>query len=563
MTVIKKERNQPKKSAVFMLSTGRSGSGTFAHLFQQSSLFKAFHVPHPEMVEEAYQVQQGDVMPDDVIIEKQNKILEVIGSDERIYFESNPKLVFFAKSLNKFLNTRFIWIIRDPYEYVNSGLSRKWYSGECGIWDDFRECPKDGWPEKWGEIEKIAWKWCCVNSSIETQLAGMKNVKIAHFTDLRKDPKLVLDLLQWAGASDLKITDVTGVFGLQINVGKYSAPRDKITGDHIFGEKNTMETKKQRFDHSRVGNIIKSYWNSLQVQRYLSAPCIKKKSDVEEPRNYIGWLKFLKQCGAKFSKHERLPYLSNEFRSFLRHDIDMFNIELMDQCKDVELSHGVTSAWFFLPPGDKRYAAARPEKIRDYIRSLKEDGFEIGYHVNAWEKPGSYQLAKNPLANLDEDLDWFAETLGEPLKIAVAHGIPRHKEKVSNFSMFDALRDRGVSMLDPFVIRDGGSGKRLPHFGMRTRNPFYPVGLDVTYASDSGGPIRRDWYDLNDVLDGGHNFVLNTHCANYDIRRDFTYRNTSENAVRSREVSESHERDSIKSTLINRIRNIPLLKNIW
>ena len=98
---------------------------------------------------------------------------------------------------------------------------------------------------------------------------------------------------------------------------------------------------------------------------------------------------------------------------------------------------------------------------------MKADGFEIGYHVNAWEQPGTYALVKDPLKRLDEDLEWFADTLGEPVRVATAHGIPRHKDIASNFSMYDALIARGVSMLDLFVIEDGGIGKRIPHFGFQ------------------------------------------------------------------------------------------------
>lgn len=35
-----------------MLSTGRCGTGTFAHLLQQSEKFTAYHAPSPEMIEE-------------------------------------------------------------------------------------------------------------------------------------------------------------------------------------------------------------------------------------------------------------------------------------------------------------------------------------------------------------------------------------------------------------------------------------------------------------------------------------------------------------------------------
>ncbi len=195
------------------------------------------------------------------------------------------------------------------------------------------------------------------------------------------------------------------------------------------------------------------------------------------------------------------------------------------------MEEGISSSWFFLPPKDKRYLGTEPAKIRKYIRNLKADGFEIGYHVNAWEQPGTYALVKDPLKRLDEDLEWFADTLGEPVRVATAHGIPRHKDIASNFSMYDALIARGVSMLDLFVIEDGGIGKRIPHFGFRSKNPLLQEGQIITYTSDSGGPIRKEWIDFATILQPGQVIILNTHCGNYDIHRSFSYLDANLHAI--------------------------------
>lgn len=243
----------------------------------------------------------------------------------------------------------------------------------------------------------------------------------------------------------------------------------------------------------------------------------------QEPASYREWIEVLKSRGVRFERYENLLPPSGEFRAILRHDIDLFDLPLMDRCRELETELGATSTWLFLPPDDKRYAGTDPAEIARYIRSLKADGFEIGYHVNAWEAPGSYELADDPLARLDDHLAWFCDVLGEPVKVALAHGIPRHKEIASNFSMFDALAKRGVAMPDIFVIRDGGGGARIPHFGFRSPNPMLS-DLRLTYTSDSGGPLRREWNDLDSCLGPGRIFILGIHCGNYDVERQLTYR---------------------------------------
>jgi hypothetical protein len=243
---------------------------------------------------------------------------------------------------------------------------------------------------------------------------------------------------------------------------------------------------------------------------------------TQEPKNYREWIKLLQSHGARFETYEKLPLESPDFRVILRHDIDLFDMTLLDKCKNLELDMGVTSTWLFLPPGDKRYRGVKKSDLARYLVELQSEGFEIGYHINAWEVPGTYELTNAPLTRLDNDLAWFKEVLGVPVKVALAHGIPRHKQVVSNFSMFDALAARGIAMLDSFIIHDGGEGRRIPHFGYRAPNPRLS-GLRIIYTSDSGGPVRREWESLDRCFGPGQTFILGMHCGNYDVTRDLTY----------------------------------------
>ena len=259
-----------KMRAVFMLSTGRTGTGTFAHLLQQSRYYRAFHVPKPELLQEAFNAQQALDLPHKIIESKISAINDLMnGYQGKIYAETNNKIYPFARELGKRFDARFFWVIRDPFEYVNSGLSRKWYTGAGGIWDEYRERPRTGWMQGMSQEQMIAWQWCEINTIIETAFGDLKDARVYHFSDLRADVNLTLNLLEWLGATDLTRNDVTRVFRLRINVGRYSAPRDPETGDHIFGEKNDHETEKNSLDCVRIRKIIEKYWLSPHSMRYL------------------------------------------------------------------------------------------------------------------------------------------------------------------------------------------------------------------------------------------------------------------------------------------------------
>jgi hypothetical protein len=253
-----------------MLSTGRAGTGTFAHLLQQSVRFHAFHVPKPELIEEAFEVQQACVSAKTHISPKIEAIHALMeGNEGKTYAETNNKLYPFARELDQAFVARFFWVIRDPFEYVNSGLSRKWYTGSGGVWDQNRERPKMGWPPGTSQVQKIAWQWCEINRIIEMALPDLREARVYHFVDLRNDRDAILDIAKWLGADDLTSKSVGEVLGLRINVGRFSAPRDPQTGDHIFGEPNKKETEQQQFDRDEVKRVIELNWNSVHSGRYL------------------------------------------------------------------------------------------------------------------------------------------------------------------------------------------------------------------------------------------------------------------------------------------------------
>lgn len=263
-----------KQKAAFMLSTGRCGTGTIAHLCQQSHKALAYHVPAPEMLIESFQLHQGlEKMPDllDRKLEGIHKLIrENDGFGEKMYIETNDKLSFFASELDRHFDAKFFWVIRNPVDFVNSGVYRLWYSGKGGEWDKYRLTPAEGWPANWGVVEKISWLWCEVNSRIEEQMDRIgPRTRTYYFEDLLGNEQILGELMEWLELTDISSKQVHDVVALHINSGKYSAPRDPKTGDHIFGESNFKRTPSAQIDRELVSAIVREYWVSPLTKRHL------------------------------------------------------------------------------------------------------------------------------------------------------------------------------------------------------------------------------------------------------------------------------------------------------
>jgi len=243
---------------------------------------------------------------------------------------------------------------------------------------------------------------------------------------------------------------------------------------------------------------------------------------MNEPQRYIEWLDLFSAKSCCFCLFRDMLRDTNDLRIFLRHDIDVLDEKLISKCIDLETKEEVKSTWFFLPPKDIRYNG-KINYLSKLIKEVDSAGLEVGYHINVWEKPGTKAITDRPIEQLSDDLKWFEDQLGKKIRSAVAHGIPHHSEHVSNLSMFDTLSNYGVNQYDPFIIRDGGEGRKSHHFKNRTVNPLLTKNELIIYISDSGGPIKKVWNDLDLLVQSGNIVVFNTHCGNYDIDRVLKY----------------------------------------
>lgn len=158
---------------VFFLSTGRVGTQTLASLCSLARNVDAFHEPFPLLY--AYSkhsylhgddARVAEILRDVIDTMRSNEIKTCLASG-RGYVETSPQLTFLAPFLLEcWPQARFIHVVRDPRDVVQSGLRRKWYAGNG--FDDNRIVPRQGSVEAsawdtYSLTKKNAWLWTETN----------------------------------------------------------------------------------------------------------------------------------------------------------------------------------------------------------------------------------------------------------------------------------------------------------------------------------------------------------------------------------------------------------------
>lgn len=178
----------------FVVTTGRSGSKTIAHVLSQSPDCVCFHEPDPILIREATLYQYG-LLSDEwlkaILLSTRPAML-----NGKVYGESNQKLSSLIPVLAAaFPQSRFIWLVRDGRDVVASTYyARQWYKpvGELvdqrkylagslklkeWIWYRLRgDLVGDMTTAEWESLslfEKNCWLWFRTNQIIHQHLSKL------------------------------------------------------------------------------------------------------------------------------------------------------------------------------------------------------------------------------------------------------------------------------------------------------------------------------------------------------------------------------------------------------
>ncbi|MCP4362224.1 MAG: sulfotransferase [Chloroflexi bacterium] len=173
---------------LFILSTGRAGSRSIAHLLSAIHGCTCVHEPAPQLIFEASAYRHGEISAAEIgRLMKETRPISIRG--ER-YCESNQNLSLIIPVLAAtFPEARFLWLVRNGLDMVASAYSKQWYSGHSERHDLYEDCTplEKAWidgriegdrcgdvePALWDEMDRFAricWYWTYVNRLIESDL---------------------------------------------------------------------------------------------------------------------------------------------------------------------------------------------------------------------------------------------------------------------------------------------------------------------------------------------------------------------------------------------------------
>ncbi|MTI83710.1 MAG: sulfotransferase [Firmicutes bacterium] len=226
---------------IFVLSTGRCGTRFLTNILQLGKDVDVYHMPQPELIyhsKKAYEegTKRFDTFKE-IVYASRIELIQQSYFLNRKYIETNNRITFFAPHLfSLFPKARFIHLIRDPINFIKSGMSRGWYSG----WhrhDSGRIIPKhcDGfWPSMSQEC-KLAWLWKETNLFITNYLDQMPQSQflIIRAEDAFSSTEKLLKIIKFCRIHDMSVRRVEKVAKRPANKGKVAVPDYSQWDKHI------------------------------------------------------------------------------------------------------------------------------------------------------------------------------------------------------------------------------------------------------------------------------------------------------------------------------------------
>jgi len=168
-----------RQKYLFVLSTGRCGTGLITKLLSQSPLLRVEHNPKPELEYVSSVIHRDNIDKDALEIAVLSARFDLFFLDTfrrgKIYVETNNRISFFAPGLAHLLpNAKFIHLVRNPADFVRSGMRRGYY--QEGVVQHQR-LDGSNYPHwnAFSRLEKVTWEWNEINRKIEDFKSKIEN----------------------------------------------------------------------------------------------------------------------------------------------------------------------------------------------------------------------------------------------------------------------------------------------------------------------------------------------------------------------------------------------------
>ncbi|MGM0540664.1 MAG: GSCFA domain-containing protein, partial [Thermodesulfobacteriota bacterium] len=212
-----------KRSAFFVLSAGRCGTMTLAHLLNTATNAKVWHHPQPDLIMEALFAHRGQIDKKQAFWRARYPIIHKTWAEGLTHGETDHLMTPFCDMIAEEIpESKFIVLVRDPRDFVRSGMRRGYYQSHP--WDQGRLRPMQGASEyrEWqglDQFQKICWLWNSTYTLINTFLGTLKKsrFKMILFEELISNPKITKDLFHFLGLTGYDYNKITEIIKRQLN----------------------------------------------------------------------------------------------------------------------------------------------------------------------------------------------------------------------------------------------------------------------------------------------------------------------------------------------------------
>jgi glycosyltransferase involved in cell wall biosynthesis len=223
------------KRAFFVLSTGRCGTKTLAQLLDSAPNGRVWHHPKPYLINETLQAYHNRIDKVTEFWKARSSIINRTWAEGLIHGETDHNMTPFCDIIKEEIPaSKFVVLVRDPRDFVQSGMRRNYYHGHP--WDSGRLRPPAGIAEwdRWhamDQFEKICWLWRETYEYIlkAAQKIAPERVFILRFEDLIADFVKTAELFDFLGLTDFHQTGYEKTISKKLNAqqtGDFPTPEN-------------------------------------------------------------------------------------------------------------------------------------------------------------------------------------------------------------------------------------------------------------------------------------------------------------------------------------------------
>ena len=220
-------RNPTDGKAFFVLSTGNSGTLTIAELLRTATNASVFYCPDSRLEQSFLPCYWGEKDRRKVLLESRIDMIHEAWKEGLVYGETSPVITPFWDILAREIpKSKFIVLVRDPFQYVRSGLYHNIYQGDSSDSNRPRPAPEGqdyGSWKKLSQIEKICWLWQETYGFLNQEVALLEpdRFMIIHFEELMCNTQKTKEIFEFLNLKGFQETAIASILKMKHNSHSY------------------------------------------------------------------------------------------------------------------------------------------------------------------------------------------------------------------------------------------------------------------------------------------------------------------------------------------------------